>query len=86
MDIVYKCLSLTPLPTLAPAFSSFRFIWSAVEQAQISKSQIEALAQSVADLLQTLEGEYHVGRLLEARASTALTNLCMCVRFSMLQT
>jgi hypothetical protein len=58
MDIVHKCLSITPVPRLAPAFSAFRFIWSDVKQAQVGKRQLEAFGLSVAQLLQTLDREY----------------------------
>src|SRR5882762_8792548 len=76
MDIIYQCLSVVPVPYLAPAFAAFRFIWSSVEQAQASKQQLKALTQSVAQLLQTLHDQYRTGRLLETKTSKPLADLC----------
>jgi len=75
MDIIHQCLSLAPIPYLAPAFSILRFICSSVEQAQASKQQLRALAQTIAQLLCALNEEYRAGRLVEARTSTSVTNL-----------
>ncbi|KIM82420.1 hypothetical protein PILCRDRAFT_461876 [Piloderma croceum F 1598] len=75
MDIIQHCLSLVPVPYLAPAFSIFKFIWSTVDQVQASKQQLEVLAQSLAQLLKALNGEYRAGRLLQARTSTSLADL-----------
>jgi hypothetical protein len=80
MDIIQHCLSLAPVPYLAPAFSIFKFIWSTVDQVQASKQQLEVLAQSLAQLLKVLNGEYRAGRLLQARTSTPLADLSKCVR------
>jgi hypothetical protein len=57
----YAYLSL--LPYLAPAFSALRFICSSIAQAKASKLQLEALAQSIAQFLKTLDGEYRARRL-----------------------
>jgi len=76
MDIIHQCLSVVPVPYLAPAFAAFRFIWSSVEQAQASKQQLKALTQSVAQLLQTLHDQYRTGRLLETKTSKPLADLC----------
>ena len=81
MDVVHLCLSLTPVPCLAPAFSALRFIWSSIERAKASKSQLEALAQSIAQLLKALDGEYQTRRLLQARTSTPLADLHRFVKF-----
>ena len=75
MDIIHQCLSLAPVPYLLPAFSVLRFIWSSIQQVQASKWQLEALAQSIAQLLETLNEEYRAGRLLQAKTSTPLKNL-----------
>jgi hypothetical protein len=75
MDIIHQCLSIVPVPYLAPAFAALRFIWSSVEQAQASKQQLKVLAQSIAQLLQTIDREYRARRLLESRTSTPLANL-----------
>jgi hypothetical protein len=55
MDTLQQCLSLAPVPYLAPAFSALRFIWTSVQHAQASKRQLVALAQSIAQLLQMLD-------------------------------
>jgi hypothetical protein len=81
MDIIYSCLSLAPVPYLAPAFSALRFIWLSVQQVQASQQQLEALAQSIAQLLHMLDEEFRAGRLLQSRTSTPLADLCRYVRF-----
>ncbi|KIM73018.1 hypothetical protein PILCRDRAFT_15623 [Piloderma croceum F 1598] len=75
MDIIHECLSLVPVPYLAPSFAAFRFIWSSIEQAQASKQQLKVLAQSIGQLLQTIDQEYRGRRLLESRSLTPLANL-----------
>ena len=86
MDIIHHCLSLAPLPYLSPAFSALRFIWSSVQQAQASKRQLEALTQSIAQLLQTLDAQYRAGRILQATTSKPLDDLCRFVVFTLLWT
>ena len=83
MDAIHVLLSLAPVPYLGPAFSVFKFLWSQITQVQASKQQLEVLAQSLAQLLQTLNTEYRAGRLLQARSSTPLTDLCRCARSMM---
>jgi hypothetical protein len=73
-----------PVHHLASAFSALRFIWSTVEQAQVSKRQLDALAQSIAQLLQTLDGEYRAGRLLPVETSMPQADLCRFVGFTVL--
>jgi hypothetical protein len=75
MDIIHQCLSLAPVPYLAPAFGALRFIWSSVQQAQASEGQLKALTQSIAQLLHTLDTEYHAGRLLQAKTLMPLADL-----------
>jgi hypothetical protein len=75
MDIIHQCLSVVPVPYLAPAFAALRFIWSSVEQARASRQQLQALAQSIAQLLQTLHDQYRAGRLLESTTSRPLVDL-----------
>jgi len=75
MDIIHQCLSLAPVPYLDFAFSVFEFIWTSVEQAQASKQQLHALAQTIAQLLSTLNEEYRAGRLVQAETSTPLADL-----------
>jgi hypothetical protein len=81
VDIAKICLSITPFPILQPAFAVFATIVSAIEQVQTGKRQLEVLAQSVAQLLHTLNTEYSTNRLLEANTSTALDGLLRFVIF-----
>jgi hypothetical protein len=83
MDIIQQCFSLTPFPYLTPAFTVFKFIWSSAQQAQASKQQLEVLMQSIAQLLNTLNGEYCAQRLLQVRTSVLFNNLCRFMRFAM---
>jgi hypothetical protein len=76
MDIIQQCLSLAPVPYLVLGFSVLKFIRSSVEQAQASKWQLEAPAQTIAQLLLTLKEEYGAGRLLQARTLMPLADLC----------
>jgi hypothetical protein len=82
MDIVHQCLALAPVPYLAPAFSLLQAIWLSVKQAQASKRQLEVLAQSIAQLLQTLDRQYRARKLLQVQTSKALTDLCGFVIFT----
>jgi len=79
MDIIHQCLLLAPVPYLVPAFDVFRFIWTSVEQAQASKLQLHALAQTIGQLLSTLNKEYRAERLVQAETSTPVANLCRFV-------
>jgi hypothetical protein len=83
MDAIHVSLSLAPVPYLGPAFSVFKFVWSQIAQVQASKQQLKVLAQSLAQLLQTLNTKYHAGRLLQERTSTPLTDLFRCARSMM---
>jgi hypothetical protein len=82
MDIIHQCLSLAPVPYLVPAFDVLRFIWTCVEQAQASKQQLHALAQTIAQLLSTLNQEYCAGRLVRARTSTPVADLDKFVMYT----
>ncbi|KIM77044.1 hypothetical protein PILCRDRAFT_796614 [Piloderma croceum F 1598] len=46
-----------------------------VQQAQVSKQQLEALAQSIPQLLQMLDREYSAGRLLKVKTPTPFADL-----------
>jgi hypothetical protein len=83
MDFVRQVLSTSPIPYLAPAFSTLRFISSSIDQVQASKSQLETLAQSIAQLLQTLDEEYRTRGPLQVRTSVALSDLSRLVGFAM---
>jgi hypothetical protein len=76
-------LSLCPT-LLDPAFSALKFIWSDAEQAQVNKQQLEVLAQSIAQLLQTLDREYHAGQLLQVKTVVPLANSCRFAGFIMI--
>ena len=84
MDIVHQCLSLVPVPYLAPAFSALRIIWSSIQHVRISEWQLQALTQSIAQLLETLEKEYSLGRLLERNTLVPLADLCRSVLLMLL--
>jgi hypothetical protein len=81
MDIVHMCLSLTPAPCLVSDFAALKLIYSSVEQVQANKGQLQALEQSIAQLLQTLNGEYYAGRLLDVQTMISLTNLHLFVLY-----
>jgi hypothetical protein len=82
MDIIHQCLSLAPVPYLDFAFSVFRFICTSVEQAQASKQQLHALAQTIAQPLSTLNKEYCAGRLVQADTSTPVAELGRFMRLT----
>ena len=83
MDAIHLCLSLAPLPYLSSAFSTLRYIWLSIEQIQTSKQQLEALAQSIAQLLQALDAEYTAERLLQDKTAVPLAELCKFVGYMM---
>jgi hypothetical protein len=85
MGIIEQCLSLVPVPYLSPAFRLLHIIWLSVQQAQASKRQLETLAQSIAQILDTLNEQYHTGRLLQVKTSTSLSKLHECVKFTLPQ-
>jgi Flp pilus assembly protein TadG len=72
--LVFGTCSL-PSTLLAPVFAVLMFIWLSVEQAQASKRQLQALAQTIAQLLWTLDKEYSAGRLVQSLTLTHITNL-----------
>ena len=81
MGIIDQCLLLVPVPYLSFAFHLLRTIWLSIQQAQASKWQLEALAQSIAQILDTLNEQYRTGRLLKVKTSTPLKKLHECVKF-----
>ena len=66
LDLISICLSLDPFPPLHAGFIAFRIIWSYVQEAKGCKRQLKLLAQYVAKLLNTLDGEYREGRLRQS--------------------
>jgi hypothetical protein len=83
MDTIRQALSISPVPCLASALSTLKFISSSVNQVQGSKSQLEVLVQLIAQLLLTLNGEYRTERLLQVRTSVALSDFLWFVGFVM---
>lgn len=75
MDIIDQCLSLAPVPFLSPVFCVLRSIWASVERVHTSKQQLKALAQSIAQLLETLNKQYNAGELQQVGTSSSLDNL-----------
>ena len=75
MDIVEHCLSLVPVPYLATTFRLFKIICSSIQQVQISKRQLQVLASSLGEHLNTLDSHYCAVRILQADTSQALSNL-----------
>jgi len=75
MDIVQHCLSLVPVPYLSTTFALFKIICSSIQQVQISKRQLQVLASSLGELLNTLDASYRADRILQADTSQALSNL-----------
>ena len=65
MDAVSQSLHLTYVPELASASATFKFICSSVEQCEVNKSQLEALTNSIKQLLQALDKEYRARRSLK---------------------
>jgi hypothetical protein len=58
-------LGITPVPGLSAAFNILKLIVSAVQQASKSKQRLAVLAQSVAQLLQTLNAEFSTSGLVQ---------------------
>jgi hypothetical protein len=81
MHVAHELLSLIPVPHLNPAFALLKFITSAVKQANVCRGQLEALAQSLALLLRTLDEQYRAGRLRQDQTLTPLTDLLRFVAF-----
>lgn len=75
MDIINHCLSLVPVPGLSAVFSILRIMVSTVQEAQVSRQQLIALAASTAQLMKTLNAEYTSGRLSTNGSVEALKNL-----------
>jgi hypothetical protein len=79
MDVVQQCLTLVPVPYLAPAFAVFNFIWTSIQQVQVNREQCELLARCISELLCVLDTEYRAGRLArgDQTSGVALDNLCL---------
>ena len=75
MDAIPQRVSLIPVLHLAPAFTILKFIQTFIEQVETSKQQVAVLVQLIAQLLQTLDKEYHDGQLLQDETSVPLANL-----------
>ncbi|KAJ6513727.1 hypothetical protein C8R47DRAFT_1091704 [Mycena vitilis] len=71
-------LGITPVPGLSLAFSSLKVIISAVQQASMACKQrlrVAVLAQSAAQLLQTLNTEFSSSRLMQSACGQPLNDL-----------
>lgn len=79
MNTVDPTLPSTPLPYLLAVFTVFKRVWQTVPQAQASQEQLRALTYSLAQLLQTLDGEYRAGRATTDKTSKPLEDLYRCV-------
>jgi len=75
MDIVQHCLSLVPVPCLSTTFALFNIIWTSVQRVQLSKRQLQVLASSISELLNTLDTHYRAGRILQADTTRPLNDL-----------
>jgi hypothetical protein len=75
MDIVQHCLTLVPVPYLSAAFSLFKILWTSVQRVQLSKRQLQVLASSISELLNTLDAHYRAGRISQADTTQPLNDL-----------
>jgi hypothetical protein len=75
MDIIQQGVSLPPVPCLDLAVSRLKSIKTFVKPGQAGKQQLAALAQSLEQLLTTLNGEFRAGKLLHTRTEMALADL-----------
>ncbi|KAJ7714809.1 kinase-like domain-containing protein [Mycena metata] len=64
-----------PVPGLSVAFTLFMFIVSTVNEAQASKTQLEALAASIGQLLATLNAEFRAAKLNPKSSAHSLGEL-----------
>ncbi|KAJ7114661.1 hypothetical protein C8R43DRAFT_126046 [Mycena crocata] len=60
LDVI---LRMTPVPGLSAAFNILKFIVSSIEHVSKSKQQLEVLAISVAQLLETLNAEFQTSNI-----------------------
>jgi hypothetical protein len=72
LDVI---LGITPVPGLSAAFNILSLIVSAIEQARKSKQRLAVLAQSAAQLLQTLNTEFTAARLVQSACGKPLRDL-----------
>ncbi|KAJ7622505.1 kinase-like domain-containing protein [Roridomyces roridus] len=62
-DAVNLFTGITPVPGLHAAFTVFKFIYSSTQAARASQKQLVVLANALAQLLLTLQGEFESQRL-----------------------
>ncbi|KAJ6470933.1 hypothetical protein C8R45DRAFT_1014930 [Mycena sanguinolenta] len=72
LDVI---VGITPVPGLSAAFTLLRTIVSAIQQVSGSKQQLALLAQSAAQLLQTLNAEFSASRLMQSTCAQPLRDL-----------
>jgi hypothetical protein len=73
--IINQCFTITPVPHLSKAFSSFKFIIWEVKQVQLRKRQLSTLKYTIAMLLQTLDEEYCEKQLSKDPTAQPLADL-----------
>lgn len=71
-------LGIIPVPGLSAAFNILKLIVCAVQQASKSKQRLAVLAQSAAQLLQTLNKEFSASRLVQSACRESLRELNGC--------
>ncbi|KAK7001568.1 DUF1768 domain-containing protein [Favolaschia claudopus] len=72
LDVV---LGVTPVPGLSAAFTLLKLIVSSIEKVKQSKQRLVVLAQSAGQLLQTLNTELCIGRLVQSTCQKPLKDL-----------
>jgi hypothetical protein len=77
-DAVRTCLSCVAVPRLSPSVSIFKLIWSLSQRIQPPEQQFETLVLSVAQLLQTLGGEFQTGHIPPHSGHTEIAALYRC--------
>jgi hypothetical protein len=75
IDIVRAAVSIVPVPYLSGVFSLFVSICTTIEQVKDSKRQLQALAETTASLLMTLDKQHRSEDLSEIDANGPLANL-----------
>ena len=75
LDVVSICLSVAPVPYLAPAFDVFRSLWTSIENIKWSRQQLEALAFSIAQLLPVLNRRLGTNKIQHDTVSSRIEDL-----------
>jgi len=67
LDIIHICLGLVPIPHLNLVYGAFKALFVAVQGVKQSERQLQALTESVASLVITLDREIRAGRLVASQ-------------------